>query len=45
MLLQSETKRYVREYELKIQELKNEVHQAWMSVQDANRQNEKLQKA
>ncbi|KAI5062062.1 hypothetical protein GOP47_0022601 [Adiantum capillus-veneris] len=39
----SKSKKRVQEYELKIQELKNEVHQAWLSVQDANRQNEKLQ--
>ena len=37
------TQRHIKEYELKIQALKNEVHEAWMSVQDANRQNEKLQ--
>nr|AMS24251.1 kinesin 14-IIIa protein [Marsilea vestita] len=29
--------------ELKIQELRNEAHQAWMYVQDANREKEKLQ--
>ncbi|KAH7436395.1 hypothetical protein KP509_05G018100 [Ceratopteris richardii] len=37
------TRKCIQEYELKIEELKNEVHQAWLSVQDANRKNEKLQ--
>lgn len=40
--MKSKARNCVREYEEKMEELKNECHEAWISLQDSNRMNETL---
>jgi kinesin family protein C2/C3 len=40
--MKNKARKCVREYEVKLEELKNECHEAWISLQDSNRINEML---
>jgi hypothetical protein len=40
--MKSKARKCVREYESKLEELKNECHEAWITLQDSNRINEML---